>query len=176
MAKRVRINNLCVDAISLGKCFQLITNSASRDPLAESIAEEIAARASCLYEPFVRLGLKALWYIESSQFATFTVKIEVTSLNMFHLDLQKFRNAGSRRAQVAHNEVPVHASIGLELATEEAVIRVTYDVLQEVLLLNLDELHFQPRLLDEVEIAIQGLQPQIYGLCLVVFNQPPLVG
>lgn len=157
MPERVGIDNICVNAIPFGECLQLIADSTSGDTLAESVAEEIAACLPCLCEPFVRLGFEAFRDVESAQLAALAVEVEETSFNVFYLDLQKFRNAGACSAKVAHDKVPVRASIGLELAAEEAVIRIADDILQKVLLLNLDELHFQSRLLDEVEVTIQGL-------------------
>ena len=176
MPEGVRIDHLGVKAVVLCKRLQLIADAASGDALAETVAEKIAACASTLRKPLVRFGLKAFRNIEATQLAALTVKVEIARFYVFNLDLQQFRNARTSRTQIAHYEIPVEPLLGFQLPAEEAVIRVADDVLQKVLLLNLDELHLQIRLLHEVKVAIQGLQPQVDGLCLVVLHKPSLVG
>ena len=172
----VRIDHFRIDAVILGQLLQLVADAASRDALAEAVAEEIATCASSFRKPLFRLSLEAFRYIETTKFSTLAVEIKIACLDVFNLDFQQFLDAVSRGAKVAHHEVPVEALLGFQLPAEEAVIRVADDVLQKVLLLNLDELHLEIRLLHEVEIAIQGLQAQIHGLRLVVLNQPSFIG
>lgn len=95
---------------------------------------------------------------------------------MLYLDLEKFGNASACGTQIANDEIPVQAVLGLQFSAEEAIIRIADDILKEVFLLNLDELHLEIRLLDEVEIPIQGLEPQVDCLCLEVLHQPAFVG
>ena len=101
--------------------------------------------------------------------------VEISGLNVLHLDLKKFRDAGSSRAQITHDEIPVKAIFGFQFATEKPVICITDDILKEILLLDFDESHFEIRLFDEVEISIQRLKPQVYGLRFVVLNQPSFI-
>lgn len=157
MSERVRIDNSCVDAVLFGKHLQLVADTTCRDALAKPVAEEIAACHTSRREPLFRLCLEAAGDVETTQLATLAVEVEESRLDVFHLDLQKFRDAGTRRAQEAHDEIPIHFSRRFEFPAEEAVVCIADDVLEKVLLLNLDELHFQSRLLNEVEISVQGL-------------------
>ena len=176
VAEGVRIDHFGVDAVALREHLQLAGDATRRDARAEAVAEEVAACAAGLHEPLVRLRLEPFRDVETAELSALAVEVEIARFHVFHLDLQEFRDAGARGAEIAHHEIPVETLLRLQLPAEEAVIRVADDVLQKGLLLDLDELHLQVRLLDEVEVAVQGLKTQIHGLGLVVLHQPSLVG
>ena len=148
------IDHFGVDAIALRENLQLVAYAASRDALAKAVAEEIAACASGLREPLLRLRLEPFRDVETAELSTFAVEVEIARFHVFHLDLQEFRDAGARGAEIAYHEIPVETLFCFQLSAEEPIVRVANDVFQKVLLLNLDELHLQIRLLHEVEIAI----------------------
>lgn len=107
MPEGVRIDHLGVKAVVLCKCLQLIADAASGDALAETVAEKIAACASALRKPLVRLGLEPFRDVDSAQLAALAVEVEIARLHVFDLDLQQFRDTRTRRTQVAHHEIPV---------------------------------------------------------------------
>ena len=112
MPEGVRIDHLGVKAVVLCERLQLIADAASGDALAETVAEKIAACASALRKPLVRLGLEPFRDVDSAQLAALAVEVEIARLYVFNLDLQQFRDARTCRTQIAHHEIPVEPLFG----------------------------------------------------------------
>lgn len=67
-------------------------------------------------------------------------------------------------------------AIFFELGFEELVVGIADYVFEKVLLLNLDETHFEFLLLDKLQIFVDSLKSEVYCLGLVVLHKIPLVG
>ena len=67
-------------------------------------------------------------------------------------------------------------AIFFEFGFEELVVGIADYVFEEVLLLNLNETHFEFLLLDKLQIFVDSLKSEIHSLRLVVLHKITLVG
>lgn len=113
-------------------------------------------------------------YIRRS-FSAFRIQIQVSSLDMLDLDLNKLAHPCSGCGKKADDKIPKHFAITFQAVLEVLIISFADHILQERFLLHPHKGQFPFLLADALKVAVDRTKAQVNRLRFVVFNQPDLV-
>ena len=175
VTERMRIDDLRVDSVLHGEMLELLRNAACGNDFAITVPEYIPAREIFIFEPLDSLLAKPSGNVEPPDLAAFRIHVEVSGVDMFNFYLEQLADSGSGCRHEPHDEIPFQMSVSFELLFQEFIVGIADDVLQEVLLLNLDKFELQLVFLDEFQVSVQCLKPQVDCLRLEMFNKETFV-
>ena len=175
MAKGVGIDHIRVDSIAHSQFFQLGGHPTGGDTLALPVEKDKAAGHFLSGQPLARLLLKSLGDIDAPQLAPLGVQVQIAQADVLGLQLKQLADAGPGGRQEPDHKIPEELIILLQTGLKILIIRLADDVFQKSLLLHPHK--GQPLLLPAhaLQIAVDGLEPQVHRLGLIALHQPALI-
>ena len=176
MAERMWVYHLGVKPILFRVVFKLLRYSTGGDSLSEPVEKQIACCPSVFCEPFRSFLAEFLRDEDSTVLAAFSIDVEISDIDVFHLDLHQLTDACACGCKVSHDKIPLDICLLFQFILEECIVLIADDILQIRLLLYLDGLESKPWVLGEFQVFVQSLNPEVHGLGFEILHQIGLVG
>lgn len=115
MAEGVGVDEFGIDVVFVGEFLELLCDSARGDLFSEPVDEQETAFFSDPIQEFVP---EPDGQVNPPNPASFGVDVDVSSLDMFDLDLHQLTDSGSGRGQCPYNEIPSEVALSTQFILE----------------------------------------------------------
>ena len=171
----VGIHDLRVQAVAYGENLELGSDAGGRDGRAETVEKQRANRAAGSRKPLLEFAFQNSGNIDTPHFISFRVNILVPSVDVFYLECDQFTDPDPGGSDEPHNEIIGVLLVFHQLPLQVFIITLADDLVQVGFLLYLDHGNRGDGCLPVFHKTVQGPDPQVDGLGLIMFQEIHLV-